>query len=182
MNNNMVMKKMLALVVCFLIYSVVLAPHPIPAQEWSELTVQSLPDSSFAMVELDKNNYKTRHLPYRDVNGNIDFEQLIYCLGTFSSETWIDTKNREVARKTLEEQYYRFKLDQLKEGIKEPVNINKAKLRELVKLPNIGPVTAVKIYKFRDEHGPLEKIEDIKNVEGIGPSTFNGIRYYITIR
>jgi len=176
------MQKILAVVIGFMICSGISGLDPASAQKWSDLIVGSLPDSSFALIEFDKSNCKIRHLPYRDGNGSIDLDQLIYCLGTFSSEQWIDIKNRELARKTLEEHYYRFKLKKAEEGLKEPININRAKLKELVLLPNIGPVTAVKIYNYRDNHGFIEKIEDIKNVEGIGPSTFNGIRYYITVK
>jgi competence ComEA-like helix-hairpin-helix protein len=133
-------------------------------------------------VEIDKNGKKGRHFPYRDINGHIDIDQLIYCLGTFGDETWVDPKHRKTARRHLEEQYYRFKLKHLKEEIKEPVNINRASLKEIVRLPNIGPVMAVRIYEYRQTHGPFHNIEDIKKVEGIGPAIFAGIRYYIRVR
>jgi competence ComEA-like helix-hairpin-helix protein len=119
---------------------------------------------------------------YMDMNGTIDIDQLIYCLGTFADETWIEVKKKEIARRNLEEHYYRFKLKQSREGIKEPININAASLKDLVRLPNIGPVTAVKIYRFRTNHGPFECVEDIKKVEGIGLAIFAGIRYYIGVR
>ena len=106
----------------------------------------------------------------------------IYCLGTFSAETWVEPHHAEIARKRLEEHYYRFKLNQTKEGIKGTININTAHLKDFVCLPNIGPVTAVKIYQFRETHGLFKRIEGIKQVEGIGPAIFAGIRYYITIR
>ncbi len=151
-------------------------------QGWSDTKIKSLHDSSFALVEIDKDRKKVRHLPFRDIGGNIDIEQLIYCLGTFSHEKWLIPENKEIARRSLEEHYYSFKLKQTKEGIKEPIDINKASLKDLVRLPNIGPVTAVKIYGFRDTHGPFKKAEDIKKVEGIGPAIFAGIRYYIKVR
>jgi competence ComEA-like helix-hairpin-helix protein len=91
-------------------------------------------------------------------------------------------ENRELARKNLSEHYQRFKLDQLKEDLKEPVDINTATLKELVRLPNIGPVTAVRIYTYRETNGPFQSIEEIKGVEGIGSAIFDGIRFYITVR
>ena len=144
--------------------------------------IKSLPDSSFTMMEVNKDGTKVRHFAYSDINGNIDIDQLIYCLGTFSDETWLKPENIETARKSLEEQYYRFKLNQTKEGIKEAVNINTANLKDLVRLPNIGPVTAVKIYRFRETYGLFKNVEDIKKVEGIGPAIFAGIKYYIKVR
>jgi len=134
------------------------------------------------MVEVKKDRTKLRHFPYKDINGRIDINQLIYCLGTFSDETWLGPEKIEIARKSLEEYYYKFKLSQIKEEIKAAININTASLKDLVRLPNIGPVTAVKIYRFRETHGPFRNVEDIKKVEGIGPAIFAGIKYYIKVR
>ena len=78
--------------------------------------------------------------------------------------------------------YYRFKLRQVKEEMTKPVDINKASLKDLVRLPNIGPVMAVRIHKYRETHGLFQSVEGIKKVEGIGPAIFAGIRYYITVR
>jgi len=163
-------------------FVVFLSPYRAHSQEWSDIKIKSLPDSSFALVEIDRDGRKVRHLPYRDMNGTIDIDQLIYCLGTFADETWIEPEKKEIARRNLEEHYYRFRLKQSKEGIKEPININTASLKDLVRLPNIGPVTAVKIYKFRASQGPFKCVEDIEKVEGIGPAIFASIRYYIMVR
>jgi competence ComEA-like helix-hairpin-helix protein len=161
---------------------VLVSPARVLSQGWPDSTVRSLPDSSFALVEFDENGRKVRHFPYRDMNSRIHNGQLIHCLGTFSHETWVEAKNKETARRDLEEHYYRFKLKQLKKGMTGPVNINKVGLEDLVCLPNIGPVTAVKICRFRQAHGSFQTIEDIKRVEGIGPSIFAGIRYYIRVQ
>ncbi|TET94966.1 MAG: ComEA family DNA-binding protein [Desulfobacteraceae bacterium] len=170
-----------ACIVCILFF-VLFTPYYAYSQGWPGTKIKSLPDSSFAVVEVKKDGTKVRHFPCRDINGRIDIDQLIYCLGTFSDETWLRPEKIEIARKGLEEHYYRFKLNQTKEGIKAPININTASLRDLVRLPNIGPVTAVKIYRFRETHGLFKNVEDIKNVEGIGPAIFAGIRYYIKVR
>ncbi|MDY6951920.1 MAG: helix-hairpin-helix domain-containing protein [Thermodesulfobacteriota bacterium] len=151
-------------------------------QPWSDLTVRSLPDTSFALVETDKKGRKVRHCPYRDMNGFVDINQLIYCLGTFSQESWLEPGHQEVARKRLEEHYQRLRLKQEKEEIAGPVNINKADLEALVRLPGIGPVSAVRMHAFRKTHGPFQHIEDVKQVPGIGASTFAGIRHYIVVK
>jgi len=168
-------------IVCLFLF-VFFSPHQTHPQGWSVIKIRSLPDSSFASVEIDKHGKKIRHLPYRDISGNIDIDQLIYCLGTFGDETWLNPEKEDIARRSLEEHYYRLRLDQTKEGMKAPININKAPLKDLVRLPNIGPVTAVKIYRFRATHGPFQKVEDIKKVGGIGPAIFTGIRYYIKVQ
>jgi len=61
------------------------------------------------------------------------------------------------------------------------VNINTASLEELDSLPGIGPTIAQRILDYRDENGPFETIEDIMNVSGVGPSTFDQIKDLITI-
>lgn len=49
-------------------------------------------------------------------------------------------------------------------------DINKATTHELEAVSGIGPATAKKILDYRDKHGPFQKIEDVINVSGIGPS------------
>jgi competence protein ComEA len=61
------------------------------------------------------------------------------------------------------------------------VDINTATLEELDALPGIGPTTAQKIIDYRDENGPFNQIEDIMNVSGIGPATFENIKDLITV-
>jgi competence protein ComEA len=62
-----------------------------------------------------------------------------------------------------------------------PININTAVLQELENLPNIGPIKAEAIVAYRQQHGLYKKIEDIQNVIGIGPSTFDNIKEFITV-
>ncbi len=59
------------------------------------------------------------------------------------------------------------------------ININSATQTELETLPGIGPSTALKIINYRKEKGKFNKIEDIKNVNGIGESKFNKIKEFI---
>lgn len=56
------------------------------------------------------------------------------------------------------------------------VNINTATQTELETLPGIGPSTAMKIISYRNEKGKFSKIEDIKEVSGIGDSKYNKIK------
>ncbi|MDO8590056.1 MAG: helix-hairpin-helix domain-containing protein [bacterium] len=61
------------------------------------------------------------------------------------------------------------------------VNINIAGSSELQTLNGIGPAYAQRIIDYRNTNGPFEKIEDIKNVSGIGNVTFSNIKDYITV-
>jgi competence protein ComEA len=63
----------------------------------------------------------------------------------------------------------------------ELININTATKEELDSLPGIGPTIAQRIIDYRDANGPFSRIEDIMNVSGIGPSTYDQIKDLITI-
>jgi len=149
-------------------------------QGWTDLRIRLLPDSSFAVVEA-KAGEKIRHCPHHDSNGKIDEEQLIYVLGTLDRETWLDLKNEEVAKKHLGNHYDKFIAKVMEKGLQGTVNINRASLTDMVILPNVGPVLAVKIVEHRNKHGLFEKIEDIRKVQGIGSGTFNAIKHYIAV-
>lgn len=60
------------------------------------------------------------------------------------------------------------------------VNINTADSNKLQTLPGIGPSKAKKIIEFREKN-QFKKIEEIKNVDGIGDKTFESLKSLITI-
>jgi len=61
------------------------------------------------------------------------------------------------------------------------ININTASSFELDTLPGIVPTTAGKIIAYREENGPFLAPEDIINVSGIGPGTYERIKDLITV-
>ncbi len=63
----------------------------------------------------------------------------------------------------------------------EKININTANLAGLDKITGVGPVIAQRIIDYRNANGPFQKIEDIKNVKGIGDITFEKMKNEITI-
>ena len=64
----------------------------------------------------------------------------------------------------------------------ELVNVNTATATELETLPRIGPVTAQRIIEYREANGPFAAVEDIQDVPGIGPATFEGLEDMIEVR
>ena len=64
----------------------------------------------------------------------------------------------------------------------EKININTASQTELETLNGIGPSTALKIINYRNENGNFKKIEDIKDVPGIGDAKFDSIKENICIK
>lgn len=69
-----------------------------------------------------------------------------------------------------------------KKDTKIMVNINTATQAELETIPGIGPSTALKIIKYRQENGKFKNIEDIKEVSGIGDSKYNQMKDKIKVK
>ena len=60
------------------------------------------------------------------------------------------------------------------------VNINTASVEELQTIDGIGESKAKSIVEYRNNNGLFKRIEDIKNVEGIGDKLYETIKVYIT--
>lgn len=147
---------------------------------WPEVKIRMLPDDCFAVVEVDQNGSKIRHCPYRERDGRVDMEQLIWTLGTLDRVQWRDARNLEVASRHLEKHFDRYK-SQVAGKAQQRVNINAAPLTQLVTLPQVGPKLAVKIVQYREAHQRFGSIDEIQKIEGIGPGTFASLRHYITV-
>ncbi len=61
------------------------------------------------------------------------------------------------------------------------ISLNSADQTLLETIPGIGPVTAAAIVQHRQNIGRFESLEQLLDVDGIGPATFDGIRAYITL-
>ncbi len=61
------------------------------------------------------------------------------------------------------------------------ININSASLEELDRITGVGSIIAQRIIDYRNQYGPFQAIEDIKNVSGIGDVTFEKMKGEITV-
>lgn len=61
------------------------------------------------------------------------------------------------------------------------ININTADSATLQQLNGVGPATADKIIAYRETSGKFKRIEDLKNVSGIGEKTFEKLAPYIKV-
>ena len=61
------------------------------------------------------------------------------------------------------------------------LNINTATAEQLQTLPGIGPVTAENIIAFRQQYGPFLSVEELLDVDNIGPKTLADIIDLITV-
>jgi competence ComEA-like helix-hairpin-helix protein len=61
------------------------------------------------------------------------------------------------------------------------ININKASVQDLEKLPGIGTVLAERIVAHRNQHGPFQRVEHLMLVKGISEKKFHDIERMITV-
>ncbi|BAU22722.1 hypothetical protein THC_0324 [Caldimicrobium thiodismutans] len=61
------------------------------------------------------------------------------------------------------------------------IDLNKATLEELKKVPGIGEVIAKNIIEYREKEGPFKNIEDLKKIKGIGEKKLELLRNYLTV-
>ncbi|MCU7494712.1 MAG: helix-hairpin-helix domain-containing protein [Ignavibacteria bacterium] len=62
------------------------------------------------------------------------------------------------------------------------IDINAARLEDLMKLPGIGQKTAGKILELRSRKGRFNSVDQLLDVKGIGPSKMNKIRKYVFVK
>ena len=86
----------------------------------------------------------------------------------FSMSVFLKKRTRERADKI------EYQMELLK------ININTASEEQLQTLRGIGPTLSRRIVRYREDYGPFENIEDLKNVKGIGDVMFERIKDRIT--
>lgn len=59
------------------------------------------------------------------------------------------------------------------------VYVNTATMEQLDALPGIGKVIAQNLFDYRSAHGPFQRVEDLLNVDGIGPAKLKKLLAYI---
>jgi competence protein ComEA len=64
----------------------------------------------------------------------------------------------------------------------QKIDLNRADTWLLDALPGIGPGRAQAIVDYRTQNGPFHRIEDLLNVGGIGESTLDDMRDFITVQ
>lgn len=61
------------------------------------------------------------------------------------------------------------------------ISLNSADEAALETIPGIGPVTAAAILAHRDEIGGFTSLEQLLDVSGIGPATYESMRDFVTL-
>lgn len=63
----------------------------------------------------------------------------------------------------------------------ETININTAGKAELMAVRGIGEKRAEAIIAYREQHGPFKSVDDLANVQGIGPAIVKDSRDGLTV-
>lgn len=66
-------------------------------------------------------------------------------------------------------------------GTGKKININTAGVTELDQLPGIGPALAERIIQYRTDHGLFVRPEDLQEVSGIGPKTYEKMASLVSV-
>jgi competence protein ComEA len=61
------------------------------------------------------------------------------------------------------------------------LDLNRANQAQLEELPGVGPVTAGAILTWRQQHGRFNRIEELQEVDGIGPKTYAQIAPHVRV-
>ena len=72
------------------------------------------------------------------------------------------------------------KPSQKEANLTSAININRATITELQRLPGIGPRMSQRIVDER-EKSPFKSVEDLRRVAGIGPKTLERLKPYVTV-
>jgi competence protein ComEA len=61
------------------------------------------------------------------------------------------------------------------------LDLNRASQTQLEELPGIGPVIAQAILTWREQHGRFTRVEELQEVDGIGPKTYAQIAPHVRV-
>ena len=61
------------------------------------------------------------------------------------------------------------------------VNLNTAGVAELDQLPGVGPVTAQRIVAYREQHGPFQTVETLREAKLVSAATFEKIKELVAV-
>src|SRR5881275_824382 len=61
----------------------------------------------------------------------------------------------------------------------ERVDLDRADVTEITRLPRVGPALAQRIVAWRDQHGPFGSLARFDSVPGVGPRLVESLRPYV---
>ncbi len=62
-----------------------------------------------------------------------------------------------------------------------PISVNVATFEMLLSIPGIGPVMAKKIIAFREQYGTISHLNELLQIQGVGPKKLEQFKMYLTL-
>jgi len=62
----------------------------------------------------------------------------------------------------------------------ERIDLDRADVSEITRLPRVGPGLAQRIVAWRDQHGPFGSLSRLDSVSGVGPKLLDAIMPYVS--
>jgi competence protein ComEA len=62
----------------------------------------------------------------------------------------------------------------------ERIDLDRADVTEITRLPRVGPALAQRIVAWRNQHGPFASLERFDSVPGVGPRLLDAVRPFVT--
>jgi len=62
----------------------------------------------------------------------------------------------------------------------EKIDVDRADVIDLTRLPRVGPALAQRIVAWREQHGAFGNMQRLDSVAGIGPKLLDALRPYVT--
>jgi len=62
----------------------------------------------------------------------------------------------------------------------ERIDVDRADVSEITRLPRVGPALAQRIVAWRTEHGPFGSLNRLDSVSGVGPKLLDAIRPFVS--
>lgn len=78
---------------------------------------------------------------------------------------------KEVEIDRLPERVYDYRID-----------INEATWVQWMQLPGVGETLAQRILEYREQNGPFQSVDDLDNIQGIGPKTLEKLRPWLFVQ
>ena len=152
------------------------------AAPWTRRQIAALPDSAFAAVEVTAAGKKIRHLPHHTPTGALDPAHLLNALARLPQVQWVDPGKREAAERHLREHLQAYRAGRVAQSrVAFPLHLNSASVSELMALPFIGRRRADAILAYRTQRQGFSRVEELKQVTGIGPVIFEPIADLVTV-
>lgn len=182
--------RVLALVLGLLIILIIILSKNLPQKKESEnlnsTAIETSTGERSTTINIFEITGQVNHPGVYEVREDLMVIELINLAGGFTSYADLEAIHKNIGLSKIVESQEKVYIPGIFENSEtndsspisgQKISLNNATLEQLDALPDIGESTANKIINAR----PFSKLEDLKNIEGIGDKTYNNIVSSITL-